>query len=108
MKHLFSIFLFIALLNTPFIIFSDIKHLEEQLEKLEHERLEKTADLEKDPRERSLMNKFFVSMFDSNRNKPEGGWAAYHGVMYDSLTSNDDKPEQVSGSRPTIEFVGGC
>jgi TPR repeat protein len=88
---------------------SHLKKLErEQLEKLEHERLGKTADLEKDPRERSLMNKFFVSMFDSNRNKPEGGWAAYHGVMYNSLTSNDDKPKQVSGSRPTIEFVGGC
>jgi TPR repeat protein len=78
----------------------------EQLEKLEQERLEKTTDLEKDPREGSLMNKFFAIMFDNNRNKPEGGWTAYWATknitLFGNENSDEDKEGQVADSTPNV------
>jgi hypothetical protein len=78
----------------------------EQLEKLEQERLEKTTDLEKDPREGSPMNKFFAIMFDNNRNKPEGGWAAYWTTKnitnFGNENSDEDEEGQVADSTPNV------
>ena len=78
----------------------------EQLKKLEQERLEKTTDLEKDPREGSPMNKFFAIMFDNNRNKPEGGWAAYwttkNITSFGNENSDEDKDGQVAASTPNV------